>query len=281
MIDVEHLLRQERAIVATGLATLALLAWAYVWQGAGMGTSALAMTRLALFPHLQHEAMAQMAAPHFGFALVVAMWWVMMIAMMVPSAAPFVLLYARVLRHASASGSSGYASAALLVAGYLAAWLGFSVAAALAQQLLQMAGLISPGMLWSRSAPLSAAVLAAAGLYQLSRFKGACLRQCRGPMGFLTQHWRPGWFGALRMGPRNGAIRRLLLDPDGPALRRRRDERRVDRRAHGFGARREGGTGRRSDRKDRGRGPSSVGGRHAAHVTMSTARTPHHARWWR
>ncbi len=205
MIDVEHLLRQERAIVAAGLATLALLAWAYVWQGAGMGASALAMTRLALFPHLQHEAMGPMAAPHFGIALIVCMWWVMMIAMMVPSAAPFVLLYARVLRHASASGSSGYASAAFLVAGYLAAWLGFSVAAAVAQQLLVVAGLISPGMLWSRSAPLSAAVLAAAGVYQLSPLKGACLRQCRGPMGFLTQHWRPGWLGALRMGLHNGA----------------------------------------------------------------------------
>ena len=203
-MDVDWLLRRERAVVAAGLVLLVLLAWAYVWQGAGMGSSAVAMTRLALFPHLQHEAMASMAAPDFGWALIVAMWWVMMVAMMMPSAAPLVLLYTRVLHHVRASASSAYAPAGLLVAGYLLAWLGFSVVAATAQQLLVIAGLVSPNMLWSDSAPLSAAVLAAAGVYQLSPLKGACLRHCRGPVEFLTQHWRPGWFGALRMGLRNG-----------------------------------------------------------------------------
>jgi predicted metal-binding membrane protein len=60
-------------------------------------------------------------------------------------------------------------------------------------------------MLWSRSAALSATVLAAAGLYQLSPFKGACLRHCRGPVEFLTRRWRPGRFGAFVMGVEHGA----------------------------------------------------------------------------
>ena len=215
MSAVEALLRRERAVVGAGLALLALLAWVYVWQGAGMDMSALDMTRLALFPHLAAgpAAMADMAnmenmqieSPAFAWPLVVAMWWVMMIAMMTPSAAPLVLLYGRVLRRAGDAGAaSAYAPSAFLVAGYLAVWLAFSVAAAALQHALQPA-LVSETMFSSTSAVLSATLLLAAGAYQLSPLKGACLRQCRSPVGFLTRRWRPGWRGAFAMGVEHGA----------------------------------------------------------------------------
>jgi predicted metal-binding membrane protein len=84
-------------------------------------------------------------------------------------------------------------------------WLLFSVAAATVQGLLQPAGLVSGMMLWSKTAALSASVLAAAGLYQLSPLKQACLRHCRGPAQFLVTHWRPGRIGALLLGMRHGA----------------------------------------------------------------------------
>ena len=84
-------------------------------------------------------------------------------------------------------------------------WLAFSVAAAALQKALQPAGLISEMMLWSRSAALSATVLAAAGAYQLSPLKYACLVHCRGPVRFLTEHWRPGHFGSFTLGVRHGA----------------------------------------------------------------------------
>ena len=96
----EALFRRERAVVGGGLALLTLLAWSYIWTVAGTGMSARAMTRLLLFPHLRAEptSMMGMEPSNFAWTIVVAMWWVMMVAMMLPSAAPLVLLYGRALR---------------------------------------------------------------------------------------------------------------------------------------------------------------------------------------
>lgn len=206
MSTVDALLRRERAVVAVGLAVLMLLAWIYVWRGAGMGMSALDMTMFTLFPHVQAEPMPGMVMPPVAWGIVVAMWWVMMIAMMTPSAAPLILLYGRVLRHATGQTQSGaaYAPSMFLVVGYVAVWLAFSVVAAVLQYTLQRAGLISPMMLWSKSAVLSAAVLIGAGVYQLSPLKHACLKRCRGPVEFLTRHWRPRRVGAFVMGVQHG-----------------------------------------------------------------------------
>ncbi|HYL90262.1 MAG TPA: DUF2182 domain-containing protein [Burkholderiales bacterium] len=199
MIALEAVLRRERALVAAGLAMLVALAWLYLWQGAGMGMSALDMTRATLFPHRQPEIPGEM---ELALPVIVLMWWVMMIAMMTPSAAPLILLYTRVAHHRAADAT--LAPTALLALGYLLAWLLFSVAAATVQELLQPAGLISGMMLWSKTPVLSAAVLAAAGVYQLSPLKRVCLAQCRAPAAFLVRHWRPGHAGALLLGMRHG-----------------------------------------------------------------------------
>jgi predicted metal-binding membrane protein len=203
----EKILRRDRAILATGLIALTLLAWFYLWRGAGMGMSALAMTKLALFPHLLTEPMPGMAMPPVAWVTVVAMWWVMMIAMMTPSAAPLIFLYERIMRHAAAQekGVTPFVPTAFLVSGYLLVWLAFSAVATVLQYTLQHAGFISPMMLWSQSALLSAAVLILAGGYQFSSLKHACLQQCRGPVHFLTQHMRQGNLGALWMGVEHGA----------------------------------------------------------------------------
>lgn len=202
MIGIEDLLRRERAVSASGLAALAVLAWVYVWQGAGMGMSAIDMTTLSLFPHRQPDLAGEMDS---SWPVAVAMWWVMMVAMMTPSAAPLVLLYGVVLRRHARNGKSAYLPSLLLLTGYLVAWLVFAIAAAALQKALQPAGLLSQMMLWSKSAMLSAGVLAAAGLYQLSDLKHACLAQCRSPVRFLTEHWRPGRFGSFVLGVRHGA----------------------------------------------------------------------------
>jgi predicted metal-binding membrane protein len=204
---VEQVLRHERGVTGAGLAVLTLLAWWYVWTGAGTGMPATAMTALALFPHLTMEMGGMTTAAPVGWAMALVMWWVMMIAMMTPSAAPLVLLYGRVLRHhcAQADDGAAVASSFYLVGGYLTAWLVFAIAAATLQAALQPADLTSATMLWSKSAVLSATVLLAAGLYQLSSLKSACLRQCRGPAAFLTRYWRPGRLGAFAMGVRHGA----------------------------------------------------------------------------
>jgi predicted metal-binding membrane protein len=201
----EALLRRERVLVASGLLVLALLAWLYIWRGAGMGMSALDMTVLTLFPHAHVEPMQGMALPETTWLTVVAMWWVMMIAMMMPSAAPLVLLYGRVLRHSDEHRASVEMASLLLVVGYLAVWLVFSVAAASLQYALERAGLLSGMIFWSKSAWLSAIVLIGAGVYQLSPLKRVCLQHCRGPVAFLTGRARPGRLNALRLGVEHGA----------------------------------------------------------------------------
>lgn len=202
MITLESVLRNERAVVAAGIAAIVALSWYYVWQGAGMGMSALDMTALSLFPHRQAGLEGSMEA---GWGVVIAMWWVMMIAMMTPSAAPLVLLYQRGLRGHATARTALYVNSALLLAGYLSVWLVFSVAAAALQKALEPSGLISEMMLWSRSAWLSAMVLAVGGIYQFTGVKNICLTQCRMPALFLMQHYRPGAAGSFVLGVRHGA----------------------------------------------------------------------------
>jgi predicted metal-binding membrane protein len=201
----ETLLRRERAVVGGAVATLALLAWFYIWEGAGMGMSALDMTTLALFPHRMPDPMAGMQMPGVTWLTVAVMWWIMMIAMMTPSAAPLLLLYGRVLRQQAQNPHIAYASPMVLGAGYLAVWLAFSVVAASLQFTIVKLGLLGAMMFESRSAALSATVLIAAGAYQLTPVKLACLHHCRGPVEFLRLHWRPGRWGAFAMGVRHGA----------------------------------------------------------------------------
>jgi predicted metal-binding membrane protein len=134
------------------------------------------------------------------------MWAVMMVAMMLPGASPLVLLYARVVRQAEAKGRNlrGNASIAALAWGYLVVWILFSLLAVLLQWGLERAGVMS-AMMSLNAGRLSGGLLIAAGLYQLTPLKSACLRHCRGPAAFLAAHWRPGVSGAWRMGLTHGA----------------------------------------------------------------------------
>jgi len=132
-----------------------------------------------------------------AFAALLVMWWVMMAAMMLPSALPAVLLYARV--RDQRQGTATIASTWVFVLGYLAVWLAFSIAAASLQWFAAGPSMALP----DRS--LASAVLIAAGLYQLSPLKRACLRECRSPAQILSRHWRPGATGALRLGMFHGA----------------------------------------------------------------------------
>lgn len=132
-----------------------------------------------------------------------AMWAVMMVAMMLPSAAPTMLLYLRAAR-AREGESQAAPRVYALVAGYLSVWVLFSVGATLLQRLLATQGILSP-MMASASAGASAVILFLAGAWQLSPLKHVCLRACRSPLSFLMRRWRPGWAGAYRMGIEHGA----------------------------------------------------------------------------
>jgi predicted metal-binding membrane protein len=133
-----------------------------------------------------------------AFANLVAMWWVMMVAMMIPAAAPTILLYARVHRHSN--GIESAPPTAAFLAGYLACWLGFALIAAGLQSWL-----ISGKSMVLASRDAGAFLLLAAGVYQLSPFKNSCLSRCRSPAIFLSRHYRPGASGAYAIGVLHGA----------------------------------------------------------------------------
>ena len=174
-----RILRHERALVAVSITALATLCWWYVARAAIAAPS----------------MMATMSEPSVG-ALVV-MWWLMMIAMMLPSAAPAILLYSRIRE--TRRENPTIAQPWVFLSGYLSVWLLFSIAAAFAQRLAT-----GPSMALHSNAA-EGALLIAAGVYQLSPVKSACIRQCRSPAQFLTQHWRPGIDGAVRLGISHGA----------------------------------------------------------------------------
>lgn len=200
----ETLLRRETGIVLAALVLLTLLAWLALLAGAGTGMSAVAMSGWWIPMSLPAGVSWSWSAYYWLIAFV--MWAVMMVAMMLPSAAPTVLLYARVVRQANAKAGTqdGPASVSAFAGGYLTLWIVFSLLAVLLQFTLERSGLMTM-MMNSRSATLSGALLIAAGLYQLSPLKTVCLRHCRGPASFLAAHWRPGVAGAWRMGLAHGA----------------------------------------------------------------------------
>jgi predicted metal-binding membrane protein len=162
--------------------------------------TALSWWYIAAMPGMEMGELRPWGA--LDFALMFAMWSVMMVGMMLPSATPMAFLYAGVVRKAARDGSV-LPPTAVFVAGYLLAWTLFSAAATLAQWGLERAALLSP-MLVSNSPRLGAALLIAAGVYQLTPWKSACLAHCQSPVQFFATHFRSGAVGALRLGFRHG-----------------------------------------------------------------------------
>jgi predicted metal-binding membrane protein len=180
-------LRRERLLVLGGVVVVAGLAWLDLWR---RSRGVMDMTMPAMEPWSLVE-----------FGAIALMWLVMMIAMMVPSATPMLLLFAAMRQERAATGSA--APVVAFAGGYLVVWAIFSIAAATLQAALQERMLLTSELAVT-SAGAGAAVLALAGLYQLSPLKDACLSRCQSPLGFLLGHWRDGADGALWMGLRHG-----------------------------------------------------------------------------
>jgi predicted metal-binding membrane protein len=196
---VERLFRREGVGVIAALVALTLLAWLALLGGAGTGMDPVAMSGWLLPVTLPPALSSTWTQSYWLFAFF--MWAAMMVAMMLPSASPMVLLFARVVRRAEVQGRTMRASAAItsFASSYVAVWILFSGLAVALQWGLERMGALSV-MMSSRSTLLSGGLLIAAGLYQLTPLKEACLTRCRAPASFLTAHWRPGVVGAWRMG---------------------------------------------------------------------------------
>ena len=185
----ERIARNERGAVVAALLLLGLFAWLWTVIVARTASSG---------------ATGTMAMPSPAVAVTFAMWWLMMVAMMLPSAAPAILLYGRVRRQRSGDGA--IAPTGLFLAGYLLVWAGVAVVATSLQLMAVSVGLIEPMALRAASPALAGAVLIAAGLYQLLPLKDSCLTRCRSPAEFLSRNWRSGAAGALRLGVLHGAF---------------------------------------------------------------------------
>jgi len=131
--------------------------------------------------------------------LMFLMWAVMMVAMMLPSAAPMLSTYARI---ASAREGSRAYHVWMFAAGYFVVWTAFSLAATMLQYALQSAAIISNSLRTTSVA--GGIILAAAGIYQLTPLKNVCLKRCRTPIGFFMTNWRDGVSGAFKMGLEHG-----------------------------------------------------------------------------
>ena len=196
----EAVLTRDRVVLVAGLMLILTLAWGWLLAGAGMEMSAIDMTAMAGMDGWLMEPAVW--TPAYA-VLMFSMWWVMMVAMMLPGASPMLLLFARVNRKDKAAGAP-LLPTALFATGYLLAWGAFGAVATALQWALESARLLSP-MMETGNRWLAAGILVTAGLWQLTPFKAVCLRHCRTPLGFLIGNWRPGRLGALRMGLHHGA----------------------------------------------------------------------------
>ena len=190
----DKVLTRDRLVILAALAAVVALAWAYL--------AYIVLAQPAM--DMDAIAMAAMPPPVWNiryFAATLAMWMVMMVGMMLPTAAPTVLLFDALQMHGD-PGRRDRRATASFAAGYVLAWGAFSIAATTAQWALSKAMLLSPMM--TGSYVFTASLLVIAGAYQFSRWKTACLSQCRSPAEFLVRHRRSGPLGPLLIGLQHG-----------------------------------------------------------------------------
>ena len=182
----------DRAEVITAMAIILAASWAFVaWMTLDVSHSVINL----MMPIDISWSFSTLAA-------VFVMWTMMMVAMMLPSAAPMIVNFDRVSQRRSVNSTSR-PGVLVFVLAYLLVWISFSILATAVQWALQRFGLLTP-MIESRSAWLTSSVFVLAGLYQFSPLKHACLGRCRAPLIFLMQEWRDGLSGAWTMGLKHG-----------------------------------------------------------------------------
>ena len=190
----ESVLKRDRLIVIAGLVMVVLVAWIYMIMLA-FDMQNMNMSMEMSMPQMQTWNSAD-------FLLTFVMWSVMMVAMMIPSAAPMILTFSAINRRKNEEKNPVLLTSLFLL-GYLVIWTVFSAGATAVQWGLHSLALLSP-MMMSSSPILGGILLLGAGIFQFTPYKQACLGHCRTPMGFLMTEWRLGKKGAFLMGIRHG-----------------------------------------------------------------------------
>jgi len=195
----EAIFKRYRLVVLAALVAITTLAWGYMVQEAQamVHTGVCCCAGMKMSGPDTNPWSAATLLPLF------LMWTEMMVAMMIPSAAPMILTFALVNRKRRES-ERPFVPTGIFLLGYLVVWTGFSVLAAVAQWILHAKALLSP-MMVSTSPMLGGALLLGAGVFQWTPLKNTCLAHCRSPLGFLMTDWREGRWGAFVMGLQHGA----------------------------------------------------------------------------
>ena len=191
----ESVLKRDRMVVILGVIAVVAIAWGYIVYLAQSSANMDLSTGLAM------GNMRSWSGVDFGLMFV--MWAVMMVAMMLPSATPMILLFASVNRKRR-ENSRPFVPTSAFVSGYVVVWSAFAAAATMGNWGLHQASLLSSMMGESTSAYLGGGLLIAAGAFQWSRLKYVCLTHCRSPLSFLMNGWRDGTGGAFKMGLEHG-----------------------------------------------------------------------------
>lgn len=184
-----------RAPVWAGLAVMVALSWLYL-ADMHLGPS-------GMVDGMAHHAMRTERVQLNGLPATFVMWCVMMVAMMLPTAVPAISLFLRLFGKRHPTGAAAVTTT-MYVVGYLGAWIGYAVFAALAQEAFTQSSMLTPTAA-SASRVMSGLVLLAAGIFQFTPLKTACLTKCRAPLGFFLAEWRDGKTGALVLGLRHGS----------------------------------------------------------------------------
>ena len=204
---VESFIQRDKIITIIAIAILVGATFTYTVLGVGMNMSAIQMTpglgqSQMSMPNM--SAMRNMAATpavwSFNYSvLMFFMWWTMMIAMMLPSASPMILLYTALIRRTKKTKSI-IRQVTSFISGYLLAWAAFSLFAAALQSQLELRDWMSPMMMEATNIYLAAGILIAAGVYQLTPLKTVCLEKCRQPASFLANYKNTWVNSPLRIG---------------------------------------------------------------------------------
>lgn len=186
--------RRDRAILLGGLIGIAGLAWAYM----------IRMAAGSEHGHSCHGMAEPLLRSWGGWDILMAfsMWAAMMVAMMLPIVTPWLLALFGTKRD-SDPGAAPFGTVGFFLVGYIVVWTGYSAAATVGQWGLGAAALLSPQVV-STSPVLGGLLLLAAGVYQWTPWRDACMKHCRSPLGFFTTSWREGRWGAFSMGLRHG-----------------------------------------------------------------------------
>jgi predicted metal-binding membrane protein len=193
--SLEFLLKRDRLIILCGLFFITLLSWLYI----------IYLSHQMVYMDMDALFFAMPMTPEWtaiDFILLFFMWHIMMSAMMTPSVAPLILIFAMVNRQRRQQDRP-FVNTAYLLTGYFLVWAAFSLAATSLQWLLQQIALLNPEMK-TTSKILGSVILILTGIFQFTPLKKTCLKYCQTPLDFVQRHWKEGKQGALRMGIENG-----------------------------------------------------------------------------